>query len=163
MFGGGGAGNNGGAATMFGGGAGDQLIAANAADNRFAAGPGAETVSALAATGSNVFFAGAGQAALIGGAGHTQFVAGAGQATVTAGSGPDVLDCIDGFAGGAVTVQGWNTAQDRIALLGYGGNEAALAAGNARGDGHGGTLVVLSDHTHILFANVGTLGASWFV
>jgi serralysin len=167
LFVGGGAGNNdmvanGGAATMFGGGGGDQLIAANAANNRFAAGPGAETVSALASTGSNVLFAGSAQAVLIGGAGATQFVVGAGDATVTAGSGADLLDCIDGFAGGSVTVQDWNPAQDHIALYGYDGDEAAHALADAVGDGHGGTLITLSDDTRIVFADVTGLNTTWF-
>ncbi len=167
LFVGGGAGNNemianGGAATMFGGGAGDQLIAANAASNRFAAGAGAETVSAMAATGSNVFFAGAARAMLIGGAGQTQFVVGAGDATVAAGSGQDLLDCIDGFAGGAATVEGWNPARDQIALYGYAGNETAQVLADSTGDGHGGTLITLSDNTRILFAGVDGISLKWF-
>ncbi len=166
VFIGGGAGDNlldanGGNATLVGGGGGDTLEAQNAADNVLVAGAGAETLYAVGAAGQNVFFAGAGPVAMLGGSGENVFVAGAGEATVTAGLGPALLECYAGHAGGEVSVLGWNAAADRISLSGYAAGAAAVALADAT-VAAGSTVITLSDHTRIVFADATGLNATWF-
>jgi Ca-dependent carbohydrate-binding module xylan-binding len=75
----------------------------------------------IASAGNDTVTAGSGASTITGGSGTLSFTAGAGNATIAAGIGKEVLDLINGTAGGSLTISGFNSGTDVIHLEGYSG------------------------------------------
>ncbi len=152
--------------TIFGGGNGDVILARGSGANEVVAGAGNETLTGVGSTGNNIFFTGLGANAataadsITGGSGNNTFFAGSGQSTINlAGGASDIVAIVNGRAGGAVTLQNFNTSTDQVELQGYApGTAAAAISQNATLNG--GALLTLSDNTQIYFMGVPTVTTS---
>ena len=159
-------------ATLIGGGSGDLLFATNLALGTrqvLSAGGGNETLVGGGTTQGNTYFAGNNAAGVtantvIGaGVGNDTIFAGTGNATVDGGAGADLVAIVNGRAGGAVLVNGFDAGSgDRITLQGYapGAVQAAVASSVA---GAAGVTVTLSDNTRITFGGLARIDAGAFV
>lgn len=169
IFQGGTAGNNvligqSGAVTLFGGGSGDLLYAGGPGQNILVAGAGNETLQGGAGAGGSVFVGGFGTAntTVGGGAGDDIIFAGTGGLVADGGAGVDLFVFDSSRPGGTAVINGFSTAQDRLALLGYAAGEAGRALGAAQVAG-GSTTLTLADNTRITFTGVSDLSSSAFV
>ena len=124
------------------------VFLASAANDSLVANGGNVLIFAQAATGDNVFQAGTGPCTLTGGMGADTFLGGSGSATMS-GSGADVYSFTNGLAGGAVVINGFNSATDQIQLHGYGTYNAAMVGGNE--------VLNLSDGTQIQLDGITSL------
>jgi Ca2+-binding RTX toxin-like protein len=158
-----------GAATVTGGAGGATLLGAaggvvtygnsgGAGALAYTAGSGNETLNAGLSTTNNFLNAGsdaAGHDSIVSGSGNDTLLAGAGADTLGGGGGSDLFAFIDGHVGGADVIAGF-TAQDTVALFGYGSGAAATALQNAVSSG-GNTTLTLADNTTITFLGVSSV------
>jgi Ca2+-binding RTX toxin-like protein len=152
-----------GAAIMIGGGSGDVLTATGTANDILEASSGAETLNAAASSGNDAFFGGFGSDSIVGGTGTNAFTAGPGNMTLFGGGASDLYVFLDGATSQTV-IQGFNASHDYIKLSGFaaGADQAAFSGATASASG---TLITLSDGTHITLAGIapGTLTSGNFL
>ena len=133
-----------GTAVLFGAGNND-LLFAGSGGGTLIAGPGNETLSGVAATANILYFAGTGND-LMGG-----------------GSGANIYSFVNGNAGGADEIIGFNPSKgDYVALWNYGYAAFQTALANQVDSGSGATIT-LSDNTSITFAGVTNLSSTSFI
>jgi autotransporter passenger strand-loop-strand repeat protein len=144
--------------TVFGGQQSRLMFNGDAIGNILVAATGNASLNASASGGANVFFDGSAAntyVTMVGGQYYNYFVAGAGNASMTGGQGPNshnFFQFIDGSAGGDDTIAGWN-GSDTIDLIGYGGAQPTTTVYT------NGTVLALSDNTHIFVAGVSSIAA----
>ncbi len=144
--------------TIFGAGSGDLLMAAGPSADMLIAGAGNETLTGVGSSGANTFYAGSGADLLGGGSGNETFIGGTGSETVIGGSGADMYGLVAGLSsGGNDLIYGFDAGKgDSILLAGYGAGEQAQALATQQ-SGSGGTMLTLSDNTHVTFVGVAGL------
>lgn len=153
-------------------GSGTAVLYANSGDIIYFAGPtsgnvleagaGSATLNGANASGNNFYLAGPGTALLVAGAGRNTMEGGAGASTMVGASGATVFEVSHAFAGGQELITNWNAA-DQIDLVGYGAaTGSGLPAGASLSAVLNGTLLLLPDGTHVMFANA-TPTAAQFV
>lgn len=153
-----------GTVTLIGGGGGDLLYANGAGQNILVAGPGNSTLVGGADAGGSVFVGAFGTAAttVTGGARDDIVFAGTGSLVADGGRGVDLFVFAADRPGGATVINGFDTAQDRLALLGHDPGEAGRALAAAQVS-DGSTTLTLADNTRITFTGVTALGSSVFI
>ncbi len=161
-----------GPSTIVGGGTGATLIASGGGDNLLVAGGGNTTLNGAAATGNNVMFgAASGNTTIEGGLG-TDTICGVGGADtayasagtndIFAGNGYLQVDFVAGFGGGTTNIVGFNTASDKLSLIGYAPNQIETALASAQTFGNN-EMLTLADGSKIIFWGTTGIGAGNFV
>jgi Ca2+-binding RTX toxin-like protein len=89
-----------------------------------------------------------------GGSGNDTFWGGAGADSILAGSGADVFGAVAGFAGGAMTIYSFNTANDQIDLKGYTAPTSTLVGGNEVLSLNDGTSITLEGITSLAHVTI---------
>ena len=135
--------------TFYGEASGDVLTAAGSAADKLIAGAGTETLSGGISTGSITLQAGSGTDTMIAGKGITAFILGTGNSVIALGGTRDVIQVQSGRAGGLDTVSGFQFGLDDLHLVGFASFATTMAINADKSDGHGGTLLTLSDNTRI--------------
>ena len=153
-----------GTVTLIGGGDGDLLYANGFGQNILMAGPGNSTLIGGQQAGGSVFVGAFGTAAttVTGGNDADIIFAGTGSLVADGGDGVDLFVFTADRPGGATIINGFNTGQDRLALLGHDPGEAvrALAAAQVA---DGSTTLTLVDNTRITFTGVSDLSSGVFI
>jgi hypothetical protein len=117
---------------------------------------GGTNIYAGSSTGNDIFQAGAGNETLWGSAGDDSFFAGTGNDIMVGGAGTDSFGFLNGAAGGIDTIVGFNSAQDILALSGYGAQMPAISIA------YGDSVLNLADGTQIIIEGVTNLTAANF-
>jgi hypothetical protein len=143
-----------GAVAFFGGATGDVLTAGGAANDVLTAGAGKESLLGGGATGSLTMLGGSGNDTMTAGAGLTSFTVGTANDTITDGGIADIINVVNGQAGGLDLINNFRVGVDDINLIGYSANAGNSAIASERSDARGGTLLSLSDGTRIDLAGL---------
>ena len=144
--------------TLIGGRGGDVLQASPVGDDTLLAGAGAEIMLG-GSGGINVFAAGAANALIAPLASTAVVTMGSGESTLQSGSASEVVQFINGQAGGIDFVEGFNPAADILLLSGY--DRAAVVQSIAgQYDTGGDSWLKLSDGTVVAFVGLGHLSAN---
>ncbi len=124
-------------------------------------GAGNVTLGGAASTASNTFFSGFGTSQIVGGSGNDVIFAGLGAATMTGGGGSNVFVFVDNDSGNTNVITDFKVGADTVSLKFYGdgADAAAFASRTAVG---GGTQVMLTDGTKIVFQGVSNLTQASF-
>jgi Ca2+-binding RTX toxin-like protein len=105
---------------------------------------GTGAMTFIADAGNDTITAGSGTSTITGGSGSLSFTAGSGNATITTGIGQEVIDIVNGKAGGSLTINGFASGTDVIHLEGYTGT--GVSSETVTG---GSTNILLTDNTKI--------------
>jgi subtilisin family serine protease len=143
-----------GAVTFYGGATGDVLTAGGAANDVLTAGAGRESLLGGGATGNLTILGGSGNDTMTAGDGLTSFTVGTANDTITDGGIADIINVVNGQAGGLDLINNFRVGVDDINLIGYGANAGNSAIASERSDAKGGTLLSLSDGTRIDLAGL---------
>jgi subtilisin family serine protease len=147
---------------FYGGASGDVLTAAGAANDTLIAGAGSESLVGGTATGTLEMQGGRGNDIMTAGAGHTDFSVGIGNDAITDGGFADVITIVRGHAGGMDMINDFRVGTDRLDLIGYSTGSIAKALATQMSNGHGGSMLLLSDGTRVDFSGVAHLTSSIF-
>lgn len=123
------------------------------------AGGGAVTLAGGGPINTDVMFTGPGANTVIGGQSWDFIEGSSGTTFVQAGSGTEVFGFAQGFAGGQMTIQGFNLALDSIMLQLYPAGTAANVVQHEQ-PVSGGVMLTLPDNTHITLLGLSNLPAS---
>ncbi len=147
---------------FYGGATGDVLTAAGAASDTLIAGAGNELLVGGTATGTVVMQGGRGNDIMTAGAGHTDFTVGTGNDAITDGGLGDVITIVRGQAGGLDMIKDFRVGTDDLDLVGYSTSSISKALATQMSDGHGGSMLLLSDGTRVDFSGLAHLTSSIF-
>jgi subtilisin-like proprotein convertase family protein len=147
---------------FYGGASGDVLTAAGAAKDTLIAGAGSESLVGGTATGTLEMQGGRGNDIMTAGAGHTDFTVGIGNDAITDGGLADVITIVRGQAGGMDMINHFRVGTDRLDLVGYSASSITKALATQMSNGHGGSMLVLSDGTRVDFSGLAHLSSSIF-
>jgi hypothetical protein len=125
-----------------------------AANDTLVADGGGSTIWGAYSSGNSTFQSGAGPCVMSGGSGNDTFWGGAGADSILAGSGADVFGAVAGFAGGAMTIYSFNTANDQIDLKGYTAPTSTLVGGNEVLSLNDGTSITLEGITSLAHVTI---------
>jgi Ca2+-binding RTX toxin-like protein len=139
---------------FYGGASGDVLTAAGAANDILIAGAGSETLLGGSNTGSLSLIGGSGSDTMTAGAGYANFTVGTGNDTIVDGGLSDIITILHGHAGGLDVIDNFRLGTDELALSGYSGTTATNAIATQTSDGHGGSILFLSDGTRVDLAGI---------
>ena len=96
------------------------------------------------------------------GAGHTDFTVGTGNDAITDGGLADVITIVRGQAGGLDMIKDFRVGTDDLDLVGYSVSNINKALATQMSDGHGGSMLLLSDGTRVDFSGLAHLTSSIF-
>jgi subtilisin family serine protease len=147
---------------FYGGASGDVLTAAGAANDTLIAGAGSESLVGGTATGTVEMQGGPGCDIMTAGAGHTDFTVGIGNDAITDGGLADVITIVRGHAGGMDMINDFRVGTDQLDLVGYSASSIATALATQMSNGHGGSMLLLSDGTRVDFSGLAHLTSSIF-
>ena len=147
---------------FYGGASGDVLTAAGAAKDTLIAGAGSESLVGGTATGTLEMQGGRGNDIMTAGAGHTDFTVGIGNDAITDGGLADVITIVRGHAGGMDMINDFRVGTDRLDLVGYSASSITKALATQISNGHGGSMLLLSDGTRVDFSGLAHLTSSIF-
>ncbi len=147
---------------FYGGASGDILTAAGAANDTLIAGAGSELLVGGAATGTVVMQGGRGNDMMTAGAGYTDFTVGSGNDAITDGGLADVITIVRGRAGGMDMINDFRVGTDDLDLVGYSASSITKALAKQMSDGHGGSMLLLSDGTRVDLAGLSHATSSIF-
>jgi subtilisin family serine protease len=147
---------------FYGGASGDVLTAAGAANDTLIAGAGSESLVGGAATGTLEMQGGLGCDIMTAGAGHTEFTVGIGNDAITDGGLADVITIVRGHAGGLDMINDFRVGTDQLDLVGYSPTSISKALATQMSNGHGGSMLLLSDGTRVDFSGLAHLASSIF-
>jgi subtilisin family serine protease len=147
---------------FYGGASGDVLTAAGAANDTLIAGAGSESLVGGTATGTLAMQGGRGSDIMTAGAGHTDFTVGISNDAITDGGLADVITIVRGHAGGMDMINDFRVGTDQLDLIGYNASSITKALATQMSNGHGGSMLLLSDGTRVDFSGLAHLTSSIF-